>query len=44
MRALAILIAVGVLVLGVFAGVHAAQDKKSRPSPAANIKAVVLFF
>jgi hypothetical protein len=35
MRALAILIAVGVLVLGVFAGVHAAQDKKSRPSPAA---------
>jgi hypothetical protein len=35
MRAFGILIAVGVLVLGVFVGVRAAQEKKPKPSPAA---------
>src|SRR5271163_5020422 len=34
MRALAILAAVGLLGLGVWAGVHAAQEKGPRPSPA----------
>jgi hypothetical protein len=35
MRALAILAALCLLVFGVFKGLHAAQDKKPRPSPAA---------
>jgi hypothetical protein len=36
MKNVAILIALCVLALGVFAGVHAAQEKKPRPSPAAS--------
>ena len=35
MRALAILAAICVLGLGIFVGVHRAQEKKPRPSPAA---------